>query len=196
MPIELLRSLLWTNYRLGILFAGLIPLGLLMWTLRQQARPLTHLLVIYGRVASLLAIAGYMMMAEIPQSFFASFGALILIPISLWFWVDLNEEIEDRRGQLKSSFSAWRWAMTLYCVIGALTHIPFLKCGFSQEAIAAPMCQAWLEAPWAFKAIFHSNTETGKLRFIAVIALIVYVLYLVYFLFFRLTKQGRSATGF
>ena len=138
MPIELLRSLLWTNYRLGILFAGLIPLGLLIWSIRQRARPMTHLLVIYGRVASLLVIAGYMMIAEIPWSFVVSFGALILIPISLWFWVDLNEEIEDRRGQLKASFSAWRWAMTLYCVVVALGQIPFLKCAFSKGAIATP----------------------------------------------------------
>jgi hypothetical protein len=195
MSIELLRSLVWTDYRLAILFGVLIPPGLLIWAVIQNAQAIVRLLTIYGRVASLLVITIYLMIAEIPVGFLAGVGALILIPISLWFWVDLNEEIEDRRGSLKLALTSWRWAMTIYCTLAALGQLPFLNCAFSKAAIATPTCQVWLEAPFLFKQLFHAGSKTGTLGFWAVIALIVYTLFLLYFVFFKLNKQGRSATG-
>lgn len=196
MPIEVLRSLVWTDYRLSLLFVVIAPLVLLIWSVAKQAKPITHLLVIYWRVASLLLVTVYLMMAESPLSFIVRFCALLLVLISLWFWADLNEEIEDRRGELKLAFSTWRWAMTLYCGLAALGQIPFLNCGFSKEVLAGSMCQAWFHAPWSYKALLHGSTNAGKLGFIAMIALILYGLYFFYFLLFRLAKQGRSATGF
>ncbi|HEY9844693.1 MAG TPA: DUF3177 family protein, partial [Candidatus Caenarcaniphilales bacterium] len=121
---------------------------------------------------------------------------LILIPISLWFWVDLNEEIDDRKGPLKLAFTTWRWAMTLYCTGSALFEAFFLRCAFDRSAIATPPCQVWREAPLLFKQIFHANTKPGFLGFLAIVALIVYLLSLLYFVFVKLGKQGRSATGY
>lgn len=196
MSIELLRSLVWMDYRLAVLFLVLIPLGLLLWAVIKRAHALTHLLIIYWRVASLLAIAVYLLIAENPLGFLAGWAALVLIPISLWFWVDLNEEIADRRGTLKLAFSGWRWAATLYCSLSALGQLSYLSCGFSRAAIATPTCQVWLEAPFGFKQIFHPNATVGSLGFLALMALIIYGLSFLYFLCFRLSKQGRSATGF
>lgn len=195
MQIELLRSLIWTDYRLAILFAVLIPLVLLIWAFVQKAEAIQHLLMIYWRVSSLLAITVYLMIAELPVGFLASLGVLILIPISLWFWVDLNEEINDRQGPLKLALTSWRWAITVYCIVGVVFQLPFIRCGFSREAIATPFCQVWLEAPFLFKNIFHANTRVGTLGFLGVVGLVVYTLYLLYFVFVKLGKQGRSATG-
>jgi len=44
----------------------------------------------------LLAITIYLLIAALPVGFISGLMARILIPISLWFWVDLNEEIEDQ----------------------------------------------------------------------------------------------------
>ena len=194
MPIELLRSLIWTDYRLALVFAVLLPIGLLVWSIMQRAKPITHLLVIYWRVMILLIIALYLMIAQSPFSFIVRSGALSLMAISLWFWVDLNEEIEDRRGELKLAFTTWRWAMTLYCSLAALGQVYFWQC-LSSKAIATKLCQVGLEPPFGFRELVHANTNVSRLGFLAVTALVVYVLYLVYFLIFRLTKQGRSATG-
>jgi hypothetical protein len=196
MPIEILQPLAWTDYRLTVLFVVLVPLGLLIWSMLTKAKPITHLLVIYWRVASLLLIAVYLMMAELPFSFIVRFCGLLLVVISLWFWADLNEEIEDRRGELKLAFGTWRWAMTLYGVLAAIGQIPFLRCALSKAAVSDSMCQVWLKAPWGYKALLHGGTSAGKLGFVATIALILYGLYFFYFLLFRLGKQGRSATGF
>lgn len=189
------RPLIWMDYRLAVLFTVALPIILLLWAFVQKADAIQRLLTIYWRVSSLVAITIYLLIAQIPVGFVAGLIARILIPISLWFWVDLNEEIEDQpTSALKLIFNSWRWAITLYCLLGAIAQIPSLGCAFSVGAVRSPFCQAWIELPSIFKDYFHHNTSTQFLGFIGYVALIFYVLCLGYFVFFRLGKQGRFAT--
>jgi Protein of unknown function (DUF3177) len=194
MSPDLLRSLVWTDYRLALVFGVLVPLVLLVWSIVKKAQPISHLLWIYWRVSSLVIISVYLLIDRNPLGLAMGFASLILIPLSLWFWVDLNEEIADRRGPLKLAVSCWRWATTTYCVLSAFGHLPYLKCAASKAAIISPECQVWLEPPLFYKEMFHHATKSEKLGFIAIAALLLYGLYLGYFVLFRLTKQGRSAT--
>lgn len=189
-----LRSLVWTDYRLAVLFTVIIPLILLIWALVRRAESIQRLLMIYWRVASLLAITVYLLIASLPIGFISSLFARILIPISLWFWVDLNEDIKDQpQRPLKLAFTSWRWAVTVYCGLSSLISLPFLSCGFSSGAIRTPSCQAWLEPPLLFRQIFHSGYKPAFLGFFGVLGLVIYVIYLSYFVLIRLGKQGRSA---
>ena len=189
------RPLVWMDYRLGVLFTVVIPLILLLWAFVQKAEAVQRLLIIYWRVSSLLAINVYLMIAQFPLSFIPGLMARILIPISLWFWVDLNDEIEYQSiGPLKLSFTAWRWATTVYCTLGALASLPFLVCAFSENVTATSFCRVWLEPPLLFKEYFHPNSKPGFLGFLGIIGLVVYVLCLSYFVLVKLGKQGRSAT--
>ncbi|HAG84133.1 MAG TPA: DUF3177 domain-containing protein [Cyanobacteria bacterium UBA12227] len=194
MQDELLRALVWTDYRLAVLFTVLIPLILLIWALLQKADAMLRLLIIYWRVSSLLAITIYILIASWPIGFVSGFCARILIPISLWFWVDLNEDIDDRPASpLKLILTAWRWAITLYCTLGALWNISSLRCAFSPGAIKSSFCQVWLEPAFLFKQYFHANSKPEFLGFLGMVGLFFYVLYLSYFVLIRLGKQGRSA---
>lgn len=194
MQEESLRSLVWMDYRLALLFTVVVPLILLIWAFVQKADSMVRLLIIYWRVSSLLAITVYLLISSAQVGFVSGWLARILIPISLWFWVDLNEDIEDRpQSPLKLALTSWRWAITIYCTLGAVATIPFLRCGFFSDAIRTPLCQAWLEPPWEFKQVFHPGSRPGFLGFLGWAGLIVYVLYLSYFVFIRLGKQGRSA---
>ena len=85
------RPLVWIDYRLAVLFTVIIPAILLIWSLFAKIESLQKLLIIYWRVASLLLITVYLMIASWPIGFVTSFLAKILIPISLWFWVDIND---------------------------------------------------------------------------------------------------------
>lgn len=189
----------WTDYRLAVLFSVILPLILLIWAFVQKADALIRLLTIYWRVASLLAITVYLMIGAFPISFLTAFSARFLIPISLWFWVDLNEEIEDRPASaLKLTFTAWRWAITVYSILGTFVQIPFLTCGFktsTQQLLDDSFCRVWLDPPWLYKEIFHANSGVQFLGFLGIVGLIFYVFCLGYFVLFKLSKQGRSATG-
>ncbi|MBI4784372.1 MAG: DUF3177 family protein [Oscillatoriophycideae cyanobacterium NC_groundwater_1537_Pr4_S-0.65um_50_18] len=194
MTQELLQALVWMDYRLAVLFTVLLPFVLLIWAFVQKADAMQRLLIIYWRVSSLLAITVYLMIGSLPVSFVSGILARILIPVSLWFWVDLNEEIADRSSSpLKWIFTSWRWAVSLYCGLGVLASIPFLQCAVSQETFATSFCQVWLDPPFGYKNFFHAASKPEFLGFLGITGLVIYVLYLGYFVLVRLGKQGRSA---
>ncbi len=190
------KPLVWMDYRLAVLFTVIMPLILLIWAFAQKSEAIQRLLIIYWRVASLLAITIYLMIDAIPIGFVSGLIARILIPISLWFWADINEEINDLpQRELKLALTSWRWGITVYSLLGAVLEIPFLSCSVSskQAVLENPFCRVWLDAPWGYKQIFHANTGEAFLGFLGIVGLIIYVASLSYFVIFRLGKQGRSA---
>jgi hypothetical protein len=189
------RPYIWMDYRLELLFALIIPVILLIWVFVQKAEPMQRLLMIYFRVASLLAITIYLMIGGFGVGFISALIARIFIPIALWFWVDINDEIEYHpQSPLKLIFTSWRWATTVYCSLGALALLPFLRCAFSANAIKTPYCSVWLEAPLIFKDYFHHNSKPAFLGFLGIVTLGFYVVYLSYFVAVKLNKYGRSTT--
>jgi len=188
------RPLVWMDYRLAVVFTVILPLILLIWSLKSQIESISRLLIIYWRVASLLMITVYLMIPSWSYGFLTSWAARILIPLSLWFWVDINDEIRDLPPTpLKLAITAWRWAVTFYCLLGAIAFIPFLACGLSDTTVKQPFCQVWLQPPWQFQSIFHRDTDPGVLGFMGMVGLIVYTIYFAYFLCIRLGRLGRSA---
>lgn len=189
------RPLVWMDYRLALIFTVILPLILLLWAVVQKGDAMQRLLIIYWRVSSLLAVTVYLMIGSNPVSFISGLMARILIPISLWFWIDLNDEIEDQpMSPLKLVFTAWRWAISVYCLLGVIASVPFLTCAFSRATFETAYCRVWLEPPLMFKEYFHPNSTPQFLGFFGIVGLIFYVLCLSYFVLVRLGKQGRSAT--
>jgi Protein of unknown function (DUF3177). len=192
------QPLVWMDYRLSVLLTVSIPLVVLIWAVVEKADAIVRLSIIYWRVASLLAITLYLMMAAVPVSFVSSVMGRALIPACLWFWTDLNEEIADRpQSPLKLAFTAWRWAITVYSGLGAIAQIPFLTCAFKShdQVIDEPFCRVWLDPPWLYKQMFHAKINPQLFGFLGLVGLLIYVAYLSYFVLIRLGKQGRSATG-
>ncbi|WP_414566133.1 MULTISPECIES: DUF3177 family protein [unclassified Anabaena] len=188
------RPFVWVDYRLAVLFMVIIPLILLIWVFVQKVEGMQRLLSIYWRVSSLLAITVYLMIAQYPVSFITGLIGQILIPISLWFWVDLNDEIDYQPSSpLKLIFTSWRWGVTVYSILGAIAFVPFVGCAFSETVIKTPYCQVWFEAPLMFKEYFHYNSTPAFLGFLGIVGLVIYVVYLTYFVLVKLGKQGRSA---
>lgn len=193
-----LPTLVWTDYRLAVLLTVLVPLVLLIWGFGQKIDAITRLLVVYWRVASLLLITVYLFIGAYPVGFISGWMARLLIPVSLWFWVDLNEELAELpQMPIKLVCQVWRWAVSVYLVVGAIAQIPTLRCAFlpSQQMVADASCRIWLDPPWLFREFFGGGMKPYTAGLLAMIALIFYVLCLGYFIFVRLRKQGRSATN-
>ena len=186
------QPLIWMDFRLAVIFTVLIPLILLLWAFAQKTAVIQHLLTIYWRVASLLVITVYLQIGGLPISFITSLVAQTLIPLSLWFWADLNEEIADLPDRpLKLGFTAWRWATTLYSTLSAIAIVPFLSCAFGSAK--TDECQAWFQPSWLYYQWFHANSKPEFLSLLAILGLAIYTLSFGYFLVVRLGKQGRSA---
>ncbi len=198
MPNFWTPALVWADYRLALLFLVFIPLTLLGWATLQQSAAMQRLLIIYWRVSSLLAITVYLLIGALPLGFLSGWLARFLIPLGLWYWADLNEEIREQPDRpLKLAFTGWRWAVTVYCAIGWIAQTAILPCGFlsTDQVVETPMCQAWLQAPWLFRELVHSGAKPWFLGGMGLAGLGIYVLYLGYFVFFRMNKRKRSAIG-
>lgn len=194
MDEALFRQLAWMDYRLAVIFTVILPIALLIWSLTSKIESMQRLLGIYWKVASLLMITVYLLIPSWSVGYLTGLASRILIPISLWFWIDLNEEIRDQPASpLKLTFTAWRWAMTVYCALGALANLPFVSCAFSAATRSGSYCQVWLEAPSRYQQLLHANSTPGFLGFLGATGLVVYVIYLLSFLIFRLGRQGRIA---
>ena len=61
-----LQPLVWTDYRLAVIFALIIPFVIFIWAFVQKAEAIQRLMITYFRVASLLIISLYLMIAALP----------------------------------------------------------------------------------------------------------------------------------
>ena len=204
MPDLLYRSLVWLGVRLGVLFAVALPLVLLAWSLRQREPALVRLLSVYWKTASLMLIALLLLVDSRPIGYPLLVIAPLLSLLSLWFWVDLNEELADMPPwrALPLTVRIWRWSLTLVSLLTggfALTALPCL--GGSLRSAA---CRGWLEAPQTLNAsldrvfdfIFGADWTPAAAAFVGYVALVAYVVGLLQWLLVRLPRQGRVAGGF
>ena len=127
-PDPLYRSLVWLDLRVAVLFSVGVPLVLLVWAAVRREQALVRLLGLYWKVASLLLITVLLLSDRRPLGFLLAVLAQVLVVASLWFWVDLNEELADLPPwrPLPLTVRIWRWALTLSGLIGA---------GFSATAL-------------------------------------------------------------
>lgn len=205
MPDLLLyRTLVWLDYRLAAVLAVGLPLVLLIWAAWKQEQALVRLMGIYWKVASLLLITVLLLTDNKPLGYLLAFLAQLLVVVSVWFWVDLNEELDDLPPwrPLPFAMRAWRWGLSVYGVLGALLSARALDC--VRGGVTRPFCRVWLEAPddlhggvaSTFNFVFGGSWTGVIAAFVGYVALVAYSVGLLQWLLVRLPKQGRVAGGF
>jgi len=200
----LYRTLVWLDYRLAAVFAVGLPLVLLIWAAWKQEQALVRLMGIYWKVASLLLITVLLLTDNKPLGYLLAFLAQLLVVVSVWFWVDLNEELDDLPPwrPLPFAIRAWRWGLSVYGVLGALISALALDC--VRGGVTRPICRVWLEAPddlhggaaRVFNFVFGGSWTGVIAAFVGYVALGGYGVGLLQWLLVRLPKQGRVAGGF
>jgi len=200
----LYRTLVWLDYRLAAVFAVGLPLVLLIWAAWKQEQALVRLMGIYWKVASLLLITVLLLTDNKPLGYLLAFLAQLLVVVSVWFWVDLNEELDDLPPwrPLPFALRAWRWGLSVYGVLGALISALALDC--VRGGVTRPICRVWLEAPddlhggaaRVFNFVFGGSWTGVIAAFVGYVALGGYGVGLLQWLLVRLPKQGRVAGGF
>ena len=204
MPDLLYRSLVWLDVRLGVLFAIALPLVLLIWSARRREPALLRLLALYWKTASLMLIAMLLLVDSRPIGYPLLVIAPLLSLATLWFWVDLNEELADMPPwrPLPLTVRIWRWSLTLVSLLTSGFALTALSClGGSANGV---ICRGWLEAPQTLNAsldrvfdfIFGADWTPAAAAFLGYVALVAYAVGLLQWLLVRLPRQGRVAGGF
>ena len=202
----LYRSLVWLDVRLASVFALGLPLVLLVWAALRRETALVRLLTIYWKVASLLLVALLLLTDRRPLGYALLVIAPLLIVASLWFWVDLNEELADLPPwrPVPLTLRLWRWSLTVLALLGAGLATTALPCLGGGAALERTLCRAWLEAPQGihggvdlvFDFVFGADWTPAVAAFVGYLALVGYGVGLLQWLLVRLPKQGRVAGEF
>ena len=203
MPEIQYKAMVWLIYRLSATFSFGLPLILLLWASIKKETSLVKLLTIYWKVSSLLAISILLLTSNQSIGYITSFAAPLLIIGSLWFWVDLNEEINEMPlwKALPLTIRIWRWGISFLGIIyGWLTFLS-LSCF---KSIEYTHCMAWTEGPKNLHSItkvilnflFGGDWSQSLAGFIGYVSLIIYIIGLLQWILIRLPKQGRIAGYF
>ncbi len=197
------KILVWLSYRLAATFAFGVPLFLLVWAKVAKEAPIARLLSIYWKIASLYAIGILFLSSERQIGYLISFIAPILMICSIWFWIDINQEMEEMPfdNSISLTTKIWRWSLSLWAILHLGLNIISLQCLNSINSI---YCNSWNELPLnsyitirsIIKLILGGNWTAGTASFIGYIALIFYLLGLLQWIILQLPKNGRIAGKF
>jgi len=196
-------SLVWLSYRLGATFAFGLPLVLSIWASIKKESSILRLLSIYWKVASLMVISMLLLNGNRPIGYFTTFISPLLILISIWFWIDLNEEINElpKFNALTLVLKTWRWSLSIFSCFSISISLFSISC---IKEIQSNNCFYWIEAPSnlnqiiknIFQFVLGATWTEALSAFVGYLALIIYIVGFIQWFIIRLPKQGRVAGGF
>ena len=197
------RILVWLAYRLAATFVVGLPLIILVWAVLRKEASMVRLLSIYWKIASLMGISMLLLTNQRPIGYLTFFIAPFLMVSSVWFWVDLNEELADLPPwrPLPLTVRLWRWALTGFgSIFGTLTFLS-LPC---MQLLQGTNCMAWIEVPSILHLttkkilgfLFGGNWNEPLAAFLGYFALVIYIIGLLQWLLIRMPRYGRVAGGF
>ena len=203
MPEITYRSLVWLSYRLTATFAIGLPFVLLIWAAVRKEASMTRLLIIYWKIASLIGISTLLVTDRHEIGYLTAFISPLLMFASIWFWIDLNDELADLPPwrALPLTVRIWRWTLTSVCLF--TNGIMFIALPCSKD-LAGVTCTSWLEAPKGlhgiakelFQFLFGGEWTEPLAGFLGYLGLIIYLVSILQWLLIRFPRQGRIAGDF
>ena len=122
---------------------------------------------------------------------------------SVWFWIDLNEEIEEMPFYKPIALATriWRWIISIWLILNSGLHILSWEC---LNSISSNYCNSWKEIPYSsfittktiIKFILGSEWTSTFATFFGYLALTLYLIGLLQWLILQLPKNGRFAGKF
>ena len=203
MPEIQYKDLVWLTYRLAATFCFGIPIVLFAWASIKKDSSIIRLLSMYWKTSSLIAISILLLTSQQPIGFIVSFVSPFMVLGSVWFWIDLNEEINEMPSSRPIALftKAWRWSLTFLAILYGWLSFLSLSCF---TVANNPNCTAWIHGPQNLHGItrivlnflFGGNWTQALAGFIGYLSLVVYIIGLSQWLLIRLPKQGRIAGKF
>ena len=120
----------WLSFQLSIIFFIGIPITLLMWSIKRRNKAINKLLSIYWKVSLLFFISLFLLIGKFNYALLITNISLILITISVWFWNDINDELNeyDFSYTLTTTTKIWRWSLTFISLNFLIQSLGNLSC--------------------------------------------------------------------
>ncbi len=158
------------------------------------------LLSIYWKISLLFFISLLLLIGKYSYALVITNISTLLMTISVWFWNDINDELEeyDFSYSLTTTTKIWRWWLTFISLNFLILSLQNYSC-FS--FINSAECKIWLEPSSNFYLIikslfnflFGANFTQPVAKFIGLASLLIYILGLIQWLIIQFPKNGRNS---
>ena len=120
--------------------------------------------------------------------------------ISVWFWKDINEELNEYNFShvLPTTTKVWRWSLIFISSNFLIQSLQNTSC---LSFINSAECEIWLQPSTnlylilriLFNFFFGASFTQPVAKFLGLLALLIYFLGLIQWIIIRLPKSGRNS---
>ena len=121
--------------------------------------------------------------------------------ISVWFWNDINDELNEYKlsHALTTTTKVWRWSLTFISLNILIQSLNNIKC---ISFINSTECASWLKPSTnfylvlqnLFNFLFGASFSQPVAKFLGLFALLIYTLGLLQWMIIKLPKSGRNSS--
>ena len=191
---------IWLSFQLSVIFLIGLPITLFVWSIIKRNKAVNKLLSIYWKISVLFFISLLLLIGKYNYALLVINISTLLITISVWFWNDINDELQEYEfsNSLTTTTKAWRWAITFITLNILIQSLKNFSC---LSFINSSACEIWLQPSSNFYIIikslfnfFFGATFTQPIaKFLGLFALLIYTLSLIQWSLIKLPKNGRNS---
>ena len=190
----------WLSFQLSIIFLIGIPFTLFLWSIKKRNKAVNKLLSIYWKISLLFFISLLLLMGKYNYALVITNISTLLMTISVWFWIDINDELREYSFSysLITTTKVWRWSLTFISLNFLIQSLQNFSC-FS--IINSSSCEIWLQPSSnlymiiknLFNFFFGANFTQPVAKFLGLFSLLIYSLGLIQWSIIKLPKNGRNS---
>ena len=173
---------------------------LLIWSIKEKNKVIQKLLSNYWKISILFFISLILFVGKVNFSLLVLNISMILLTSCIWFWSDINAELNEYQISHSLTFTTkiWRWAITFITFAFIAQGINNLSCITS---INSGECIPWIEPSKnlysiinkSFRFLFGGNFSEPVARFLGLFSLLIYSLGLIQWIIIKLPRTGRNS---
>ncbi len=191
---------IWLSFQLSIIFLVGIPIALFCWSIKKKNKVVNKLFSIYWKISLLFFISLLLLIGEYKYALVITNISTLLMTISVWFWNDINDELNeyDFYYPLTTTTKVWRWSLTFISLTFLIQSLQNFSCFYF---INSAECQIWLQPSSnlykiiksLFNFFFGANFTQPIAKFLGLLSLLIYLLGLIQWSLIKLPKSGRNS---
>ena len=190
----------WVSFQISIIFLVGIPITLFFWSIKNGNKAINKLLSNYWKISLLFFISLILFIGKNNFALLITNISTLLMTISVWFWNDINDELEeyDFSQFLASTTKVWRWSITFISLNFLIQSLQNIKC---LSFLNSSECQIWIKPSEnlylilknLFQFFFGASFTEPIAKFLGLFALLIYFLGLIQWAIIKLPKSGRNS---
>ena len=192
---------IWLSFQLSLIFIVGLPLTLFCWSIKNKSKAITKLLSNYWKISILFFISLILLIGEYSFALLITNISTLIMTISVWFWNDINEELNEYRisHALTTTTKVWRWSITFISLSFLIQTLNNINC---INFINSAECESWLKPSTnlylilknLFNFLFGASFSQPVAKFLGLFALLIYTLGLLQWAIIKLPKSGRNSS--